>query len=257
MALLSPRCPVPPREQAWIEKMLAWCVDRFGDLPLRGPVVEPTAEFFPGPYLGAGPDVLRVVDRVRVLMGIDADRVEVALDVNEASGDLDAMPLQPGRRTVAAGHYERRGERGYIRIDPIETGDQSRLVAVAAHEFCHELLLGRGGVPGADGADHEPLTDLLTVFTGFGIFAANAAFRFESSNSGWRTRRLGYLNAPMFGYALACYAWLRGEAGSHEQPRWVGFLDTNPRGYLKQGTRYLEAHGPSPELARLKFLRNG
>ena len=102
MALLSPRCPVPPREQAWIEKMLAWCVDRFGDLPLRGPVVEPTAEFFPGPYLGAGPDVLRVVDRVRVLMGIDADRVEVALDVNEASGDLDAM-LLPGRRTVAAG----------------------------------------------------------------------------------------------------------------------------------------------------------
>ncbi|HEY2825858.1 MAG TPA: hypothetical protein VGI83_09955 [Gemmatimonadales bacterium] len=112
-------------------------------------------------------------------------------------------------------------------------------------------------MPGADGEDHEPLTDLLTVFTGFGIFAANAAFRFESSNSGWRTRRLGYLTAPMFGYALACHAWLRGEAGSHEQPRWARFLDTNPRGYFKQGTRFLEVHGPSPELARLKSLRNG
>ncbi|HEY2825859.1 MAG TPA: hypothetical protein VGI83_09960 [Gemmatimonadales bacterium] len=96
------------------------------------------AEFFPAPYLGAGPDVLRVVDRVRVLMGIAADRVEVAPAVNVASRDLEAMLLQPGRRTVAAGHYERRGERGYIRIDPIEAGDQSRLVAVAAHEFCHD-----------------------------------------------------------------------------------------------------------------------
>ena len=257
MGLLSPRCPVPPREQAWIEKMLAWCVDRFGEPPLRRPVVEPTAEFFPDPYLGAGPDVLRVVERVRVLMGVDADRVEVALEVHGASGDLDAMWLQPGRRTVVAGHYEQRGERGYIRIDPLEAGDQARLVAVAAHEFCHELLLGRGGVPGADGEDHEPLTDLLTVFTGFGIFTANAAFHFESSDSGWRTRRLGYLTLPMFGYALACYAWLRGEAESHRQPHWARFLDTNLRAYLRQGSRYLQANGPSPELARLKPLRNG
>ena len=30
-------------------------------------------------------------------------------------------------------------------------------------------------VPGADGGDHEPLTDLLTVYTGFGVFTANAA----------------------------------------------------------------------------------
>lgn len=257
MGLLSPRCPVAPREQAWIEKMLAWCVDRFGDLPLRGRVVEPTVEFFPSPYLGAGPDVLRVVDRVRVLMGIDAVRVEVALTGHEAAGDSDAMLLEPGRRTVVAGHYERRGDRGHIRIDPLEAGDQARLVAVAAHEFCHELLLGRDGVPGAAGEDHEPLTDLLSVFTGFGIFTANASFRFESSGSGWRTKRLGYLTTPMFGYALACYAWLRGETESHGQPHWAVFLDTNPRGYLKQGTRYLEAHGPSPQSARLKSLRNG
>jgi hypothetical protein len=252
VSLLSPRCPVPPREQAWIEKMLAWCFDQLGDLPLRNRVVEPTAEFFPDPYLGAGPDVLRVVDRVRVLLGIDADRVEVELAVNEASGDLNAMVLQPGRRTVVAGHYQQRGERGYIRIDPLEAGDQSRLIAVAAHEFCHELLLGRGGVPGADGKDHEPLTDLLTVFTGFGVFTANAAFSFESSTSGWRTRRLGYMTVPMFGYALACCSWLRGEAESRDQPPWARFLDANPRGYMKQGTRYLEALGPSPALAGLK-----
>ena len=41
----------------------------------------------------------------------------------------------------------------------------------------------------------------------------------------------------MFGYALACYARRRGEA----DPSWAQALDSNPRGYLKQAQRYLEA----------------
>jgi hypothetical protein len=249
MALFPRRCPVPPREQAWIEKMLAWCVERIGEVPLRTPVVEPTAAFFPEPYTGSPDEVLRTVDRVRVLMGIAADRVSVELTADGMAADLEAMPLHLTRRAIVAGHYERREGRGLIRIDPAQAGNAQRLVAVAAHELCHEMLLGRGGVPGAEGADHEPLTDLLTVYTGFGIFSANAAFHFESYRAGgWRTRSLGYLTVPMFGYALACYAWLRAESGS--MPEWAGHLDANPHGYMKQGVRYLAAHGPSPDLRR-------
>jgi hypothetical protein len=47
--------------------------------------------------------------------------------------------------------------------------------------------------------------------------------------------RLGYLTAPMHGYALARYAWLRGET----DPGWAGYLDTNPRACLRQGLRFL------------------
>jgi hypothetical protein len=259
MALLPRRCPVPPREQAWTEKMLAWCVERMGDVPLRRPVVVPTAEFFPGTYLGTEQDVLRVVDRVRVLMGIDPGRVAVEVDSDGMVGDLDAMPVHRTRHAVVAGHYEQREGRGLIRIDPGQAGDPLRVIAVAAHELCHELLLGRGGVPGADGEDHEPLTDLLTVYTGFGVFGANAAFHFEAFNSGgWRTRTLGYLNVPMFGYALACYAWLRGEARRPGRlPGWADHLDANPHGYMRQGVRYLEDHGPAPALARYRSLIEG
>ena len=257
--LLSRRCPVPPREQAWIEKMLAWCVERVGELPLRRPVILPTAEFFPGAYRGTAEDALRVVDQVRVLMGIDAERVAVEVASDGMLGDLDAMPVHLTRRAIIAGHYEQRNGRGLIRIDPTQAGDPLRVVAVAAHELCHELLLGRGGMPGADGADHEPLTDLLTVYTGFGVFSANAAFQFEAFNSGgWRTRTLGYLNVPMFGYALACYAWLRGEGrGSGRLPGWAEHLDANPRGYLKEGARYLQDHGPTPALAGYKPPTDG
>lgn len=250
MPLLPHRCPVPPREQAWIEKMLAWCVRHVGEQPLRGPVVEPTAAYFPDPYAGTPSDVLGVVDRVRVLMGIAADRVEVELSVEGMAAELDALPSHSTRRSIVAGHYQQRDGQGLIRIDPTQARDAQRLVAVAAHELCHELLLGRGGLPGADGPDHEPLTDLLTVYTGFGIFSANAAFHFESYRAGgWQTRKLGYLTVPMFGYALACYAWLRRDgSGAGKMPEWARFLDANPHGYMKQGVRYLAAHGPSPAL---------
>jgi hypothetical protein len=239
VALFRPKCPVPAREQVWIEKMLLWCVDRFGEQPLRRPVAEPTRAFFPGAYRGVEEDVLRTVDQVRGHLGISADRftVEVAAD-DEMPSELSAMPAFPVRRAIVAGHYQQREGRGHIRIDPAQADDRMRLVAVAAHELCHELLLGQGGVPGADGDDHEPLTDLLTVYTGFGVFTANAAFDFKAYHlGGWRTRSLGYLTEAMFGYALACYAWMRGDA--EKEPTWAQFLDTNPRSYMKQGTRFL------------------
>jgi hypothetical protein len=255
--LFRPRCPVPPREQAWIEKMLLWCVDRLGHLPLHRPVVEPTNAFFPGAYLGTEQDVLRTVDQVRAHLAISADRftVEVAVD-EDMPGELGAMPLFPVRRAVVAGHYQQREGRGYVRIDPSQAGDRMRLVAIAAHELCHELLLGRGGVPGADGDDHEPLTDLLTVYTGFGVFTANAAFDFEAYNAGgWRIRSLGYLSEAMFGYALACYAWMRGEAAP--EPAWARYLDTNPRGYMKQGAKFLKSALGSTPLAGFEPLAIG
>ena len=230
--------------------MLVWCVDRIGAAPLRRPVVEPTEVFFPGGYLGTYQDALRTVDQVRAHLGIDADRVVVEVTTDgDLLGEPEEVPLFPVRRFMVAGHYQQRGGRGLIRIDPAQVGDRARLVAIAAHELCHELLLGQGGVPGADGEDHEPLTDLLTVYTGFGVFTANAAFDFQAYNlGGWRTRTLGYLNEAMFGYALACYAWMRGEPAP--EPAWTRYLDANPRGYLKQGSRYLRRQGGATLTAR-------
>jgi hypothetical protein len=51
--------------------------------------------------------------------------------------------------------------------------------------------------------------------------------------------RLGYLTEPEFGYALACYCWLRGEA----TPAWITHLDPGPRDFLKMGLSYLARSG--------------
>jgi hypothetical protein len=155
------------------------------------------------------------------------------------SGDV---PIRNSSRT-AAGHHRTRDGRSVIGIHDDQARRPMALVATVAHELGHALLLG-GGLITADREDHEPLTDLLTVYFGLGIFSANSAFEFSQEARGrysyTSTSRLGYLTEPMYGYGLARFAWLRGES----RPSWARYLDTNPGTFLKRGLRFLDQAAP-------------
>ena len=121
------------------------------------------------------------------------------------------------------------------------------LVATVAHELGHVRLLGEGRIhSGYD--DHEPLTDLLTVFLGLGVFTANSAFSFkqwsDNSYQGWRTERKGYLTEEMFGYALALFALMRGERSLV----WSEFLEGSVKTHFKDALKYLEKTGEGAKL---------
>jgi len=236
MPLFEARSPVEDRERQWIEKMLAWCVGQFGREVFDAEVLTPTPSFFPGTYQGTPDDVLGLVDLVRAHLRIDPSEIAVIL--------YDGRPpARPGQKSngyqSVAGHYSVRDGLGVIAVGMDNAPDPRRVVAVAAHELCHHKLLYRGAAS-TDERDHEPLTDLATVFFGLGIFTANAAYTFSQGAGGWRRQQLGYINQPMFGYALARVAQLRGE----HNPAWSRHLDTNPRGYFRQATRYLEKDQP-------------
>lgn len=215
-----------------------WFVAEFGEDRLFGEVVLPTDDYFPGVYRGGRDDVRMVVERLCAHMGIDPARVELEHDSVDENPELSAhMPIHSAS-SGAAGHHRLRGGRSVIGIRDDQARQPMALVATVAHELGHVLLLGDDRVT-RDREDHEPLTDLLTVFFGLGVFAANSAFEFGRRDRGaytYTTRtRLGYLTEPMYGYGLARYAWLRGES----DPAWSRYLDTNPRAYLKRGLRYL------------------
>lgn len=93
--------------------------------------------------------------------------------------------------------------------------------------------------PSDDDPDMEPMNDLLTVFLGLGIFTANAAFHFKqyttNRSQGWSAGRLGYLSEEQYGYALARFAFERGEA----RPAWRKFLSTNVSAYWKRSAAWL------------------
>jgi hypothetical protein len=229
---------VRPQEQAWIERSLDWLTAQFGRAVLLGEVLTPTDEHFPGVYAGSTEDVEDLVARLCAHMGVD----RAGIELEHESDDIDPrlaghVPLTTAW-SGAAGHYRRHNGRAVIAIRDDLAARPMALVATVAHELGHARLIGEGRADPAAG-DHEPLTDLLTVHFGLGIFGANAAFdrfrRVRGEFTYTHTSRLGYLTEPMFGYALARYAWLRGEPA----PAWARFLDTNPRALLKQGLRYL------------------
>jgi hypothetical protein len=244
--VLGHRCPVDAAEQAWIQQSMQWFTGQFGDASLTGPVVLPTREFFPPPFSGSDDDVRALVRRVAGYMGADAAAITVAFtsDLADEQERLRALPVSQ-RTRGAAGVYQQRHGRGVVTIDRSSVTDPAVLLAVIAHEVGHARLTGEHRISG-DRRDQEPLTDLLTVYLGMGVFTANGAFDFSRTGpelariGGWQTHRLGYLTEQMFGYGLACYARLRGEA----EPAWARYLDTNPRVYMKHGLAYLRRAAP-------------
>jgi hypothetical protein len=246
----SDECPVRPEEQTWIERELDWFVSQFGSDRLHGDVVEPTDDYFPGAYQGSPHDVAMVLRKICAHMGIDDSRIQLVYGEGEAEeeahGFSGAFPLQT-RWSGAAGHYTVRDGKSIVTVRDGLAATPMALVATISHELGHVLLLGDERIS-PEREDQEPLTDLLTVFFGLGIFGANAAFDYQQQAVGsryvrWSTSKLGYLTEPMFGYALARYAWLRGE----KHPTWEKYLDTNPREFCKRGRRYLASHQPPPD----------
>ena len=190
----SAKCPLDTYEKTWAEWRMRWLAEQFGiERLLEAHVVLPTEEFFPDEFEGELEIARRLMEVLCRYLSIDAEKIQLELC------DDDQMP-------GAAGHYVY-GEPSVIRIAKSQLADPARLIATLAHELAHELLLG-GGLLSASATDHEWVTDLLPVYFGLGIFAANSTLREAYQDTGtwssWKIGRQGYLPARMFGYALRC-----------------------------------------------------
>ena len=245
MVLFRPKCPVDPTERAWIDKSMEWFVDEFGEAVLRRPLVLPRSDVVPVTYSGTESDVRRLVRNLCNHMEIDHSRIAVEVQLRPDVQLRDAAPAFVNRGTGEAGHYLTRDGQTVISIAFDKAQHLAALVAAIAHELCHERLLGEGRVTSTR-PDHEPLTDLLTVYFGLGIFSANASFEFvpytRGVGYGWSASRLGYLTELMYGYALARYASMRGEAA----PAWAKYVDVNPRVHMKKSLKYLHSLQTQP-----------
>ncbi len=120
----------------------------------------------------------------------------------------------------------------------------AQLLATLAHEVAHDILLGGGHLTG-DEPDHETTTDLLPAFLGVGVFGANATlyeyYVREGNSYGYTFSTQGYLTSIVHGYALALFAYARGEAF----PAWRHHLRTDARKTLTTGLRFLRKTGDS------------
>ncbi len=176
-------------------------------------------------------------------MSIDPERLKLEFYSESDDNFLKNYPLEyQSQWSGAAGHYRISKGKQIIAIETAQLLDTTALVATLAHELGHAILLGENRIS-PDEPDHEPLTDLLTVYYGLGIFTANSAFKFSQWDAGgrhgWQAKTLGYLSEEMFGYALALFARVRGE--SH--PEWSHHLEGSVSSYFKTSHKHLEISG--------------
>src|SRR4051812_17298016 len=176
------QCPVRPAEQQWIEQSLSWFGREVGRDRLRGEVVLPADEYFPGDYTGSRAEVRAVLDKLCRHVGVDPADVELEHYAADENPELSAVVTILGSTNGAAGHYRRRDGRSIIAVRDDQAARPMALVATMAHELGHVRLLGERRID-PERADGEPLTDLFTVFFGLGIFSANAAL------DAWRDAR--------------------------------------------------------------------
>lgn len=261
----QPECPVDPARQSWLESSLRWFADEFGAGILHRDAVLPTAQFMSDAGYAGSPDQIEaLVARLCTLMKVDPALIRLEL----FDGAAEKKEAAKTGRSRAVGHFRVEDGQAIIALDQSESADPKLLTAIAVHELCHLRLLGEDRIrPGR--RDGERLTDLLTVYFGFGIFSTNAAMRFARADRSWsvipfgelddRTlnaarhegyHRLGYLSSEEFGYALACYSWLRGE----RQPGWAQYVNPGPLVHLRQGLAYLASCSADGELPTQRLL---
>ena len=241
---LRPKLPISEEDRQWTDSGFARLSRMLGrHRMLQAKVVLPNEEHFPDPYDKSVEAAERMFCRMCDYMKVDRSSIEfeVFSDGTEELGEL--LPYWKGNGGACAGlyiHADPDNKKMVVALRQSQMHDPLAVVATLAHELGHVILLG-GGLVEARAKDMEPLTDLLTVFLGFGIFNANCAARFQQwqdeRKQGWSMQRLGYLPEQVYGYALARFARERNEL----RPGWARHLSTNVRAYFNKSMKWLHA----------------
>lgn len=230
----------------------AWHLEAWRDLKARlaaevsladTPVVLPTRDFFPPTETIGHERAQYLFQTVRDLMGM-----------GDWACDLEAQPMRDTGRQVSEFVFIQGGDdpNGTFRIEPSGRvvityapdllDDPQSLIASFAHELAHYLLSPHADL--AEDETHELMTDLTVAYTGFGVFGANSAFRFEQHGDafgqGWRSRSAGYLSPRSWAFALAVFGELRGSDGG-----MGGHLGSNIEAERRKAAAYLRKR---PEL---------
>jgi hypothetical protein len=215
--LKAPRERLPGGSRRWIRTSMDWMIAEFGRDVLLRPIVLP-GDVIPDGYDGSEAAAAVVCNCVDERMGLRPGQCALSFELNGVRRPVNRLVVREG-----SGRWIRGAERNEIKLSPALAADPVALIAIYAHEAGHELLLGGGRINLARRPDHEPLTDLVTVFFGLGIFTANAAYerRPRPNGRGKQPLARGYLREAALSEALAHYAKLRGE----RHPDWDRYLD--------------------------------
>lgn len=237
----TPKCPVDSKTKELIEESFLSFLEKFGeDAFKQSEIILPTNKKFPERLFANESSINALLKTICGFMEVDFTSVSPVVFADRGQTKVNPLSMPGAMGSKACGLYYFYKRKHQIAIDQALLGALPALVATIAHELAHAKLQSASE---SEDKNEELLTDLATIFFGMGIFTANSIFgvgQFRSAqNHGWRATQKGYIDEQTAGYALAVFAYMKGDT----KPTWGKFLETNPKHYLKQGLKYLVKTG--------------
>lgn len=198
---------------------------RGADTFLTAPILEPTPRCFPDPFQPNADGLRVLLGRVLVYAGLD----ELQVELDTFSQPAQVRELDEHGRARAWGHQGAAAwfagiEDGRCQFGVAEQRirQPETLVATLCHEVAHAWRTFHGLC--VDDRDvEELLTDLSTVYLGFGVLTTNGAYVYRASGeltggdsrgsiavTQWSHSRVGYVPPEAMSFLLALQAKARG-----------------------------------------------
>lgn len=221
-------------DKAWIEQNMLWFLEVFGvEEILKNPFILPTYKNFPYNNVQSPEQFDKLFEQLCKYYQIDSACVIIKF-FDDIQSKQWSTYLPFGNHEEPMGTYyesfEGKNKRFTIRIAKSLLADAQKLVAVLAHELAHAKLLGGNFVQQTE-PGMEPLTDLATIFFGFGIFVANSCITSELS----QVTRIGYLPINLISYANALVCFISGKRAED----FIQHINHNTWQLFKQDYEYL------------------
>ena len=195
---------------------------------VAAPILEPTSRFFPDHWEPSAEGVHTLLLRLLAYAGLGDLHVEVHLfeDPTRVAASWDAATRHRGVAGWFAGI-----EDGVCRfgVDASRIGNPEGLTGVLCHEVAHAYR-AHHGLEIANRSTEERLTDLTTIFLGFGVLTVNNTDRYRARGGGdyrvvtWESA--GYLSPQAMSFLLAAQVAAR-RLGARERRRIEGLLEPN------------------------------
>lgn len=217
--MMNPMAELPaPLEREWLWAALQTLVEARGEEPfLRSPILMPDDTFFPDRWSADEHGVGRLAKRLLGYAGLDHLDVEVRLfteatEVREVG--LDGRAAATSHAGAAAWFAGIRGGTCLFGAESDQLDDPLGLVGAMAHEIGHAYRRSHR-LEHRDRAMEEKLTDVTTIYLGFGVLTTAASARFmtthhENMGSSYAHKRQGYLAPHEMAFMLASQLALRG-----------------------------------------------